>query len=174
MNLFRKKQQQPVTPLKERENLALMAVMKSIEKLQTTGLIYMDEKLHRVVISLDLALLFIQNTEKWTNFLNNLQMWFAYESSRKAWDKYFLEVEVKAVREARKKYAALTSSEERSIRVNARAQVDIDAVALPPVQPFDFVVASARGVGDEQKIIVVGHFADGKFEMIPYEEVNIQ
>lgn len=173
MNLFRKKQPQPVTPLQEKDNLALMSVMKNIEKLQTAGQIYMDEKLHQVVISLDLAVLFIRNTEKWTNFLNNLQMWFTYESSRKAWNKYFLEVEVKAVREARKKYAALTAAEERSIRTNARAQVNVDEVEAPVVQPFDFVVASARGVGDEQKIIVVGRFFDGQFEMIPYDEVNI-
>lgn len=174
MNLFRKKRPQSVTPLQKKDNLALMATMKSIEKLQAAGHIYMDEKLHQVIISLDLAVLFIRNIEKWTNFLNNLQMWFTYESSRKAWDKYFLEVEIKAVREARKKYATLTAAEERSIRSNARSQVDVEAVAPPVVQPFDFVVASARGVGDEQKIIVVGRFFDGRFEMVPYEEVNIQ
>lgn len=175
MSIFkRNKKKQPATAIDEnKRQIAIMERINVINRLSESGLIYLDEKSHKVVISIVVADMFIRDNVKWTNFLTNLQAWFSYEASSRAWKKYFLDVEVKAVRAARKKFAMITPAQERTIRMEARSAVDMDAVPAPEVVPFDFVIASSLSGLEEPRLIVVGRFEDGRFEMVPYEEVNV-
>lgn len=175
MNIFkRNKKKQAASPIDEnKRKIAIMERINVINKLSESGLIYLDVKSHKVVISIVVADMFIRDNVKWKNFLENLQAWFSFEASSRAWKKYFLEVETKAVREARKRFAMLTPAQERVIRMEARSKVDVDAVTAPEVAPFDFVIASSMSGLEEPRLIVVGRFEDGQFEMVPYEEVKL-
>lgn len=136
------------------------------------GLLYIDIKERRVVISDTLAVLFLGNQEKWTNFLGNLQMWFVYQASQMGWQKIFHDVEVKAVREARKKFAMLTPLQEKTIRNEARMAVDIDRLPPPKLEAYDFIISSDVSHGGEPKVYAVGRYDGGKFDMVDYEELK--
>jgi hypothetical protein len=99
-------------------------------------------------------------------------MWFVYQASQMGWQKIFHDVEVKAVREARKKFAMLTPLQERTIRNEARMAVDIDQLPAPKLEPYDFIISSDVSHGGEPKIYAVGRYENGKFDMVDYDELR--
>jgi hypothetical protein len=78
------------------------------------------------------------------------------------------------VREARKKYAMLTPLQERTIRNEARNAVDINTLPAPKLAAYDFIISSDVSNGSEPKITAVGRYEDGRFDMVPYEELKQQ
>lgn len=143
-----------------------------LTNLMQHGLLYIDTKERRVIISDTLAASFLVDQQKWTNFLTNLQMWFVYQTSQMGWQKIFHDVEVKAVREARKKFAMLTPLQERTIRNEARMAVDVNALPAPKLEPYDFIISSDVSHGATPSIIAIGRYENGKFDMVPYDEVK--
>lgn len=78
MSIFkRNKKKQPATAIDEnKRQIAIMERINVINRLSESGLIYLDEKSHKVVISIVVADMFIRDNVKWTNFLTNLQAIF--------------------------------------------------------------------------------------------------
>jgi hypothetical protein len=168
MNWFKKKNKEN----SEREKVETLKRISIMTELMKHGYLFLDIQNKRVVISDKVAVLFLGSQEKWKNFLQNIYSWFVYRASQLAWQKYFQDVEVKAVREARKKFALLTQLQEKTIRQEARAAVNIDAVRLPQIEAYDFIISNDISGGEEPKVIAVGRYANGTFDMIPYEEVK--
>lgn len=159
---------------KESEQTKMLRKISICTNLMQQGLLYIDVKSRHVVISDTLAVLYLDDQQRWTNFLTNLQLWFVYQESQLGWQKIFHDVEVKAVREARKKYAMLTPLQERTIRNEARNAVDIDTLPAPKLAAYDFIISSDVSNGSEPKITAVGRYEDGRFDMVPYEELKQQ
>lgn len=169
MGLFNFKKKAEPEKSSQTEMLRKISIMTN---LMQNGLLFIDIKERRVVISDTLAVLFLADREKWINFLGNLQMWFVYQASQMGWQKIFHDVEVKAVREARKKFAMLTPLQERTIRNEARMAVDIDQLPAPKLEPYDFIISSDVSHGGEPKIYAVGRYENGKFDMVDYDELR--
>lgn len=159
--------------LDNKEKINLSSKIKLIDNLVKGGFIGIDYKEHQVCISTDTAYLFQKEQSTWEAFLQNVQFWFAYTASTELWNRYFTDVEVKAVRAAKAKYAHLSATEERKVRFEARQAVNVDAVKLPPLPAFDFIVVSHPSTGGDAKVIVVGNYSDDRFVMVPYNEVTL-
>lgn len=157
---------------KESEQTKMLRKVSIMTNLMQHGLLYIDVKEHRVIISDTLAVLYLSDKERWINFLSNLQMWFVYQESQLGWQKVFLEVERKAVKAARQKFAMLTPLQERTIRAEARQSVEIDHLQPPAIKAYDFIISSDVAHGSEPRITAVGRYENGKFDMIPYDSLK--
>lgn len=170
MNWFGKKKQKP----ESNPQLEMLQKISIITRFAKSGLLFIDIKDKKVVISASLASIFLVSNEKWTNFLTNLQLWFVYKASQMLWNQLFLTAEAKAVQQARKKYPLLTKLQEAEIRQKARHEIDIDQVKPPKLEPFDFIISTELTDGNEPAIIAVGRYDNGKFDMTPVEMVQDQ
>lgn len=160
------------TAKQSKSPVSMLQNIATLTRMAKSGLLFIDMKEHKVVISATLATLFLDSREKWTNFLQNVQYWFIYKHSQMAWNKYFLDIEVKAVRDARKKFSMLTKLQEAEIRSQARSAVDIEAVSLPKVEPFDFIISSDISDGSAPQVYAVGRYDNGELDMVAYEDVQ--
>lgn len=167
MSWFGKKKK--AEPSVSTEALQKIAVMK---RLVIAGLLYIDIPNKQVIISATLASLFLNGRERWSNFLQNVQLWFVYKASQLMWNKLFLDVEVEAVRKAREEHPNLNLLQEKTIRQQARATVDIEACEPPKLEAYDFIITSDWQEGKEPSVIAVGRWDKGSFEMAPYDEVK--
>lgn len=164
----KKKQQQK----QQSDQTAMLQKIATITRLAKSGLLFIDVKEKKVVISATLATVFLSTRERWTNFLTNVHLWFIYKVSQMSWNKYFLDKEVEAVRIAREKYPNLTRLQEADIRAKARAEVQIDMLPPPKIEAYDFILSSDISDGSEPEIFAVGKFEDGSFEMVTFDDVN--
>lgn len=138
-----------------------------------SGLLFIDVKEHRVVIHETLATYYMRNHDSWRNFLGNVYVWFVYQVSQMQWRKHFLDVELKAVQEAKKKCAFITALQERDIRLQARMKVDLDAVKLPAIESYTFIVSGAYHEGENPLVYAVGNYKNGCFDMFSLPELGL-
>lgn len=165
MFLFKKK-----TKRKMPDRISVLGVISVLDRFSGSGLLTLDERNRRVVISATLARVFIGNMEKWEGFIHNVYLWMLYNLSTSEWKRIFLDAETEAIRQARKKYVQLTPGEIAQVRSDARRKVDVNALPLPEVSGMDFVVTSVGISPDSPEAIVVGRYADGKMLMKPIPE----
>ena len=159
---------------RQQEQMQMLQNIATLTRFAKAGLLFIDIPQKKVVISTTLSSLFLTDRTKWMNFLQNLQLWFVYKVSQLNWNQYFLEVEVKAVREARQKHPNLTKLQEVDIRHKARAEVDIEAVPVPKIEPYDFILSTDIKHGEEPEIFAVGRYENGEFDMVTFEEIEAQ
>lgn len=157
---------------RQQEQMKMLQNIATLTRFAKAGLLFIDIPQKKVVISTTLSSLFLTDRTKWMNFLQNLQLWFVYKVSQLNWNQYFLEVEVKAVREARQKHPNLTKLQEVDIRHKARAEVDIEAVPVPNIEPYEFILSTYIKHGEEPEIFAVGRWENGEFEMVTFEDVQ--
>ena len=157
---------------RQQEQMQMLQRIATLTRFAKAGLLFIDVPQRKVVISTTLSSLFLTDRTKWMNFLQNLQLWFFYKVSQLNWNQNFLEVEVKAVREARLKYPNLTKMQEVDIRHKARAEVNIEAVPVPKIEPYEFILSTDIKHGEEPEIFAVGRWENGEFEMVTFEDVQ--
>ena len=157
---------------RQQEQMKMLQNIATLTRFAKAGLLFIDIPQKKVVISTTLSSLFLTDRTKWMNFLNNLQMWFVYKVSQLSWNQVFLEAEVKAVREARQKHPNLTKLQEVDIRHKARAEVNIEAVPVPKIEPYEFILSTDIKHGEEPEIFAVGRWENGAFEMVTFEDVQ--
>ena len=157
---------------RQQEQMKMLQNIATLTRFAKAGLLFIDIPQKKVVISTTLSSLFLTDRTKWVNFLQNLQLWFVYKVSQLNWNQYFLEVEVKAVREARQKHPNLTKLQEVDIRHKARAEVNIEAVPVPKIEPYEFILSTDIKHGEEPEIFAVGRWENGAFEMVTFEDVQ--
>ena len=157
---------------RQQEQMKMLQNIATLTRFAKAGLLFIDIPQKKVVISTTLSSLFLTDRTKWMNFLQNLQLWFVYKVSQLNWNQYFLEVEVKAVREARQKHPNLTKLQEVDIRHKARAEVNIEAVPVPKIEPYEFILSTDIKNGEEPEIFAVGRWENGAFEMVTFEDVQ--
>ena len=170
MSWFNRKKNQS----RKQEQFGLEQVQKiaTLTSLSKKGLIFFDSAKKQVVISDTLASLFLGSHDRWVDFLTNVQLWFVYQASSAAWKRVFAEAETMAVREARQKFAMLTVLQEQTIRQQARDAIDVTNVPAPKLEPYDFIISTDIRDGREPRIIAVGRWDNGHFDMTPLEEVK--
>ena len=157
---------------RQQEQMQMLQRIATLTRFAKAGLLFIDIPQKKVVISTTLSSLFLTDRTKWMNFLQNLQLWFVYKVSQLNWNQYFLEVEVKAVREARQKHPNLTKLQEVDIRHKARAEVDIESVPVPKIEPYEFILSTDIKHGEEPEIFAVGRYENGEFDMVTFEEIE--
>lgn len=157
---------------RQQEQMQMLQRISTLTRFAKAGLLFIDVPQRKVVISTTLSSLFLTDRTKWMNFLQNLQLWFVYKVSQLNWNQVFLEAEVKAVREARQKHPNLTKLQEVDIRHKARAEVDIEAVPVPKIEPYEFILSTDIKHGEEPEIFAVGRWENGEFEMVTFEDVQ--
>ena len=174
MSWWKNNKEQKEKKQRQQEQMKMLQNIATLTRFAKAGLLFIDIPQKKVVISTTLSSLFLTDRTKWMNFLNNLQMWFVYKVSQLNWNQYFLEVEVKAVREARQKHPNLTKLQEVDIRHKARAEVDIEAVPVPKIEPYEFILSTDIKHGEEPEIFAVGRYENGEFDMVTFEEIEAQ
>jgi len=150
---------------------SLASKYASLDQMAKSGMISINISSSRVFFSATLASLYMAKEKKWTGFLNIVRPWFEYKVREELRNRYFKDVEAKAVRNARKKYAVLTKEEIREIRDNARSSVNVDDISAPEIGSFEFFIASGTVITPKSEVIVVGTYAKGEFAMMPYEDI---
>ena len=160
----------------QRQQALMLLVQRfaTLTRFAKAGLLFIDIPQKKVVISTTLSSLFLTDRTKWMNFLQNLQLWFVYKVSQLNWNQVFLEAEVKAVREARQKHPNLTKLQEVDIRHKARAEVNFEAVPVPKIEPYEFILSTDIKHGEEPEIFAVGRYENGEFDMVTFEEIEAQ
>lgn len=159
---------------RQQAQMQMLQRIATLTRFAKAGLLFIDVPQRKVVISTTLSSLFLTDRTKWMNFLQNLQMWFVYKVSQLNWNQVFLEAEVKAVREARQKHPNLTKLQEVDIRHKARAEVNIEAVPVPKIEPYEFILSTDIKHGEEPEIFAVGRYENGEFDMVTFEEIEAQ
>ena len=172
MSWWKNNKEQKEKKQRQQEQMKMLQNIATLTRFAKAGLLFIDIPQKKVVISTTLSSLFLTDRTKWMNFLQNLQMWFVYKVSQLNWNQYFLEVEVKAVREARQKHPNLTKLQEVDIRHKARAVVNIEAVPVPKIEPYEFILSTDIKNGEEPEIFAVGRWENGAFEMVTFEDIQ--
>ena len=172
MKLFKKQHrpfgiaQKQLTTLTEKFNL--------LEESKKKGLLIYDAKLRRLYIEESLAQLMMVTADGWHNFLRNVFNWQFYKESSKAYNDYFLQEELAAVRKAKKQYAMLTRADIQRIKDARRAEIQqSDMPELKP-KPFEFFVIRHTLSDKKQEvpgadILVVGDY-DGENDNLSMAE----
>ena len=174
MSWWKNNKEQKEKKQRQQEQMKMLQNIATLTRFAKAGLLFIDIPQKKVVISTTLSSLFLTDRTKWMNFLQNLQLWFVYKVSQLNWNQYFLEVEVKAVREARQKHPNLTKLQEVDIRHKARAEVNIEAVPVPKIEPYEFILSTDIKHGEEPEIFAVGRYENGEFDMVTFEEIEAQ
>lgn len=112
----------------------------TLDRLMGSGVINWNPKLRQMLISEPLALLMLQSTEKWQNFVRNLYLWTYARECNQAWEDYFHKEELMAVRKALKENQNLTRDDIDRIRRARRQEIALSDVTPPQVKPFEFLV----------------------------------
>ena len=174
MSWWKNNKEQKEKKQRQQEQMKILQNIATLTRFAKAGLLFIDIPQKKVVISTTLSSLFLADRTKWMNFLQNLQMWFVYKVSQLNWNQVFLEAEVKAVREARQKHPNLTKLQEVDIRHKARAEVDVEAVPVPKIEPYEFILSTDIKHGEEPEIFAVGRYENGEFDMVTFEEIEAQ
>ena len=174
MSWWKNNKEQKEKKQRQQEQMKMLQNIATLTRFAKAGLLFIDIPQKKVVISTTLSSLFLTDRSKWMNFLQNLQMWFVYKVSQLNWNQVFLEAEVKAVREARQKHPNLTKLQEVDIRHKARVEVNIEAVPVPKIEPYEFILSTDIKHGEEPEIFAVGRYENGEFDMVTFEEIEAQ
>ena len=173
MSLFKRKKKIIAAQYEKKDQLnELMQRFKVFDTLQNNGYIYLDQKLKRVLISDDLAVIYLVSSVRWSRFLDNLYRWFSYTLSQQAWQRRFKDAELNALREARRSSAALSARQEREVRQRARLDVDVQSEPLPAFPDYEFVIAHGMLTDASATATVVGRYACGSFDMVSFEQLS--
>jgi len=176
---FSKKKREEKARLKELGGL--VHNFASLEKLEKGGMLTFDVKNRRLFIEQPLAVVMMKDAESWQNFMRNVFQWLYYKQCQEAWDTFLQREELKAVREATKKYALMTRADIERVKRARRGEVTASDVAAPKVEPFEFFVIRDTSVTAESQsavpggeILAVGNFnpETEALEMATWEEVR--
>lgn len=176
---FSKKKREEKTRLKELGGL--VQNFASLEKLEKGGLLAFDVKSRRLFIEQPLAIIMLKNAESWQNFMRNVFHWLYYKQCQESWDRFFQTEELKAVREATKKYAMMTRADIERVKRTRREEIAVSDVKTPKVEPFEFfVIRETNATAESQptvpggEILAVGNFnpETESLEMATWEEVS--
>ena len=139
---------------------SMITMFSHVEKLKKSGMISWDPRTRRVFLAEPIAVTMLAlGSAKWRNFLANVNLYQVYMLQQEAWEVYFRQVEIEAVKAARKKYAILPKAEIARIKRAAREGVDLSDIEPPKLSKFEFFILG-DSVQDAKKKVVewVGEF----------------
>lgn len=132
---------------KLKEMASVASVFATLKKLEVGGMIHWDGKLRRMFIEQPLAVLMMQDAEKWQNFIQNLYLYTYYGQCQQAWADYMLREELAAVRKAQTAAAGtiqLSRYDIERIRSQRRDEILQSDIEPPKVEGFEFFLISEK------------------------------
>ena len=163
-----------------------------LDQLRTSGLLQWDVVQRRLFIEADLAVLFLQDAQRWTAFIHNTYQWLYYQLCQSQMEDYFHQEELKAVREAMQaakehqpsdishQPSSLSRADIDRIRRHRRAEIIQSDVPTPKVEPFEFFIVrsettvAAASPAASGRLIAVGHYDPDTqhMEIAPWEDIQ--
>lgn len=135
-----------------------------------------DDKAHRLFITQPFAsLLMARGAEGWVNSIQNIYQYIYWKQAQQAWESYFQEEELAAVRNAVSSPAgdSITRDDIERIKRSRRAEIAISDMEPPKVEPFEFLIIPDS---TEAKVepIAIGYYDPntGEMEIATWEEVK--
>lgn len=120
-----------------------------------------------------------EGAEGFRKFLNQVAQWQNYRLLQEAYEAHRIDIETKAVCEAKKKYAVLTKADLQRIRQNARDNMEqIDPDKLDYVKAFDLFIiratapSSAQATEANGQLLALGHYDGKTLEMAMYDDIK--
>ncbi len=120
-----------------------------------------------------------EGAEGFKHFLEQVAQWQNFKLLQEAYEAHRIDIEAKAVRDAKKQYANLTKADIQRIRQNARDNMkQIDPDRLDYVKEFDLFIirATAPSAADATEangqLLALGHYDGKTLEMAMYEDIK--
>lgn len=137
-----------------------------------------------------------EGAEGFRKFLNQVAQWQNYRLLQEAYEAHRIDIEAKAVREAKKKYAVLTKADIQRIRQNARENMSplFDESGVPArhsvtlaqartpslslIQEFDLFIiratapSAAEATESNGQLLVLGHYDGKTLDMALYDDIK--
>lgn len=158
-------------------------VFAYMRKMQDNGLLLWQERNRRLLIAQPLAVLMMKDEKTWRNFIDNCYLWQSYNLMLEAHNKALNNLESKAIREAKKKYAVLTKADTERIRRAVRDEYTGSGISAK-INAFEFYVIAdttnpmpRTNEDDAQEkggIVVVGSYDPDteKLEIASWDEIK--
>lgn len=144
-----------------------------LDQLRTSGLLQWDVVQRRLFIEADLAVLFLQDAQRWTAFIHNTYQWLYYLESQTAVEDYFHQQELKAVREQLNQTTDLSRADIDRIRRTRRMELSQADMPEVRVEPFEFFIIPDS---TEAKVepLAVGYYDPntGQMDVAPWSDVK--
>lgn len=177
MNIIRKWRERRQNKQKKRELTRIASVFSSIKQLVEKHLVQWDATKKRLYIAQPMAVIMLaKGHEAWCNFLQNLYIYRVYCQQQEAWENYVTQRQQEAVRKRMSTGIAMHPGEVDRIRRAVRERIKPDAVPVPPVEAFDFVIITDHPQGDKQAIVTfVGEYNPdtGHIDMAAWDDVKM-
>ena len=160
--------------LKEQRNL--LQTWTWLESVFKSGMLSFDEKAHRLFIAQPFAsLLMARGAEGWKNSIHGIYQYVHWQQTEQAWERFFHEEELEAVRKALNTPAGDSMSRDdiERIKRTRRAEIAITDMEPPKVEPFEFLIIPDS---TEAKVepIGIGYYdpSTGEMEVATWDEVK--
>lgn len=115
------------------------------------------------------------------HFLDQVAQWQTYHLLQEAYEAHRIDIEAKAVRQAKKQYANLTKADIQRIRQNARENME-PLTTVPNdsslVKEFDLFIiratapSAAQATESNGQLLILGHYDGKKLDMALWEDVK--
>jgi len=135
-----------------------------------------DDKAHRLFITQPFAsLLMARGAEGWVNSIHGIYQYINWRQTEQAWERFFHEEELEAVRKAINSPAGdnISRDDIERIKRTRRAEIAITDMEPPKVESFEFLIIPDS---TEAKVepIGIGHYdpSTGEMEVATWEEVK--
>lgn len=115
------------------------------------------------------------------HFLEQVAQWQNYKLLQDAYETHRIDIEAKAVREAKKQYAYLTKADIQRIRQNARANMaELDPATVLGGNPAEFDLfiiraaapSAAQATESNGQLLALGHYDGKTLEMALYDDIK--
>jgi hypothetical protein len=156
--------------LKHLSDLAFRERM--LNQLEQTGMIAWNVQRRQLFIAQSLSVLFMQDAQRWTAFIQNIHEWLYLRLCNEAWEQYMQQEELVAVREALKKDGNLSRMQIDAIKTARRREIAFSEIEPPKVEAFEFMIIQDGGKPAEP--LGVGHYDPntGQMELATWEEIK--
>ena len=179
-NPFKKNNKQ----LKELQ--ALSSTFAILEEFERRGVIHWQTKQKCLLIEEFLATLKLaEGAEGFKHFLEQVAQWQNFKLLQESYEAHRINIEAKAVRDAKKQHANLTNADIQRIRQNARANMaELDLANIPTFltagggSAFDIFIirATAPSAADATEangqLLALGHYDGKTLEMAMYDDIK--
>lgn len=157
---------------------ATSAVFSTLETLEKKGLLHWQSRERQLLMEETLAYVMLSEGEKkWKTSLQNILLWQSYRLAQEQAEADRINIEAKAVREARKKYAVLTKADIERIRQQARSNMSEREVK--PIEDFDIFIIRANAPSSTSateatgELLAIGHYdIEGNHDLALWEDVK--
>lgn len=173
-NLFKQWRERRKQKEELRKQSELFQTWALLEKIFKSGQLSFDQSNHRLFITQALAvLLMAHGAEGWVNSISAIYQYIYWQQSQQAWENFFREEELAAVRHALGENPNLQRQDIDRIKRARRAEIALGDMQPPKTEPFEFFIvpdsteASVEPLG-------VGHYDPntGDMEVATWEEVR--